>query len=631
MDKIAFLEANINIVERTESLLAEQIKTGEVIVHQVGVRTIEKEARELVKAGVQAIIARGGTYQDLAEVDLGIPVIRMVISASDILLALNHAARRYKKVKLVLHESIVFEPQEYNQLIPIEVERYRYRGIVMLEELLDSLELDEDTVLVGSGAIKELSSRKYMDFINVLVQDSTFLQTYYQAKQILEQTRQEVQRVRLLESILYSVNDGVAIIGMDGKILHFNRRCEELTGISEGEAQRKEVKEVLPGYPLASYLQMNRDDSKELIMEIRNRKLAVSTSLFPLEPSGKQLILTIQDVTRLQKMEQNIRYILAKKGLTAEYHFNDIKTRDERMKKVIDQARKISRFPGSVLIYGESGTGKELIAQSIHNESDRSAGPFVAVNCAAISESLLESELFGYVGGAFTGARKEGKAGMFELAHKGTVFLDEINSMPLNLQAKLLRVIEQREVMRVGSDYVIPLDVRIIAAGNRKLSMNVQEGAFRHDLYFRLNTFELTILPLNERSGDILYLFREFLAEYEEKTPAAIQLTPEFENQLLGYNWLGNVRELRNTALRYHVYQGDNSNQEILPKSPVGVSVVTEDLKIDLKELNKTVEELVIQSMLEQNMTKTDVAKALGISRQALFKKMNQDSAMQRK
>lgn len=631
MDKIAFLEANINIVERTEGLLAEQIKTGEVVVYQVGVRTIEKEARELVKEGVQAIIARGGTYQDLAEVDLGIPVIRMVISASDILLALNHAARRYKKVKLVLHESIVFEPQEYNQLIPVEVNRYCYRGIDMLEELLDSLELDEDTVLVGSGAIKELSGRKYMDFINILVQDSTFIQTYYHAKQILEQVRLEAQRARLLESILYSVNDGVAIVGMDGKILHFNRRCEELMGISEMEARRKEVKEVLPGYPLESCLQMNSDDSKEQVMEIRNRRLAVATSLFPLDPSGKQLILTIQDVTRLQKMEQNIRYILAKKGLTAEYHFKDIKTRDEKMKKVIAQARKISRFPGSVLIYGESGTGKELIAQSIHNESDRSEDPFVAVNCAAISESLLESELFGYVGGAFTGARKEGKAGMFELAHKGTIFLDEINSMPLNLQAKLLRVIEQREVMRVGSDYVIPLDVRIIAAGNRKLSMNVQEGAFRHDLYFRLNTFELTIPPLNERSGDILYLFREFLAAYEEKMPAEIQLTPEFEEQLINYSWLGNVRELRNTALRYHVYQGDNSNQEILPRSPVGASMVTEDFKIDLKELNKTVEELVIQSMLEQNMTKTDVAKVLGISRQALFKKMNQDSAMQRK
>lgn len=220
-------------------------------------------------------------------------------------------------------------------------------------------------------------------------------------------------------------------------------------------------------------------------------------------------------------------------------------TKDKGMKAVIAQAERISDFDGSVLIFGDSGTGKELFAQSIHNASSRKNGPFVAVNCAAISESLLESELFGYVGGAFTGASKEGKAGLFEMAHKGTIFLDEINSMSLNLQSKILRVLERKEVMRVGSDYVIPLDVRIIAASNQNLVEQVKEQEFRQDLYFRLNTFELRIPTLNERSGDVLYLFKHFLGEQEHCAPEDITLSPEFITLLEDHDWWGNVRELK--------------------------------------------------------------------------------------
>lgn len=624
MEKIAFLEANSSIVERTERLFRQQIEAGEVVVCQIGVKTLEQGARKLVEQGVGAIIARGGTYQELSSINVGIPVVRLNISASDILLSLNYAAREYKKVKLVLHKSVAFDPEEYRELIRTEVECYRYNYVAELEEILSRLSTDGSSVVVGSGAIRELSTQNHLNFINVMVQDTTFMETYMEGKRLLKQIRSEIQKANLLESVLYHVNDGVIIMTMKGEILHFNRKCEELLELTEQEVLNRSIREVLTDLPLEQYRRLKSGECKNRIIKIRDKNLAVSASLFMLDNTDMQLILTLQDVSEIQQMERHIRYTMAKKGLIADYRFDDILTQNDEMKSVIRQAKRISEFDGTVLIYGESGTGKELFAQSIHNQSQRWNGPFVAVNCAAISESLLESELFGYVGGAFTGARKEGKAGMFELAHKGTIFLDEINSMSLNVQSKILRVIEQKEVMRVGSDYIIPLDVRIIAASNKALIDNVKEGAFRHDLYFRLNTFELHIPSLNERKGDIVYLFRRFLEECGGTDGEQISISQEFMEQMEAHNWWGNVRELRSTALRYHAFGGDNSKQEILRENPKESQLfLSEDLKIDLKELDKTVEHLVIQTLLNQGMSKAEVAKALGISRQALFKKLN--------
>jgi len=623
MEKIAFLETNESIVERAKELLKEQIHSGEVVVCQIGTRPLEQKAWKLVKDGFQAIITRGGHYQDIAALNLGIPVVRVVVSASDILLALNHAAKSYKKVKLVLHQSARFNLEEYGELIRIEVECYWYNNINEPERMINSFELNQDEVIVGTGLVQRLAVRRYLNFINIMVQDSTLLNAYVETKRLLKQVRQEALRSNLLESVLHQVNEGVAVVTMDGRILHFNRKSEELLGIGADDVKHVDIDTLLPGYHVGAYRQLKPGECKDMLITDKQRNLAVSTSVLSLDQTSRQLLLTIQNVTQIQHIEQNIRFMLAKKGLAAVFRFEDIKTKDAGMKGVIEQAKRLAVFDGTVLICGDSGTGKELFAQSIHTSSARKNGPFVAVNCAAINENLLESELFGYVGGAFTGARKEGKIGMFELAHKGTIFLDEVNSMPLNLQAKLLRVIEQQEVMRVGSDYVIPLDVRIIAASNRELVERVQAGEFRRDLYFRLNTFELAIPPLNERKGDIVYLFKCFLADYEGVELKEIKLEPEFEQLLKEHDWWGNVRELRNTARRYYVYRGDNRKEEILKRNLEKSALVTDDLKINIRELNKAVEEMVILSMMNHNVSKTDIAKAMGISRQALFKKLN--------
>jgi len=236
---------------------------------------------------------------------------------------------------------------------------------------------------------------------------------------------------------------------------------------------------------------------------------------------------------------------LSKSGLYANYRFEDIIFMSASMKKCLITAQAISKTNHAVLITGETGSGKELFAQSIHNASARSSGTFVAVNCAAFSESLLESELFGYEGGAFTGARKEGKIGLFELANKGTIFLDEIGDMPLSLQAKLLRALQERKIMRVGSNTVIDIDIRVLSATNKNLNVEIEKRRFRADLYYRLSVFTIHIPSLRERREDILILFHIFSASGHR------MLTTHEEKKLLEYDWPGNVRELRNAAIYF--------------------------------------------------------------------------------
>ena len=221
------------------------------------------------------------------------------------------------------------------------------------------------------------------------------------------------------------------------------------------------------------------------------------------------------------------------------------------MEAVISQAVKFSYSDSNILIHGETGTGKELFAQSIHNSSRRRKGPFVAINCAALPENLLESELFGYVEGAFTGASKGGKMGFFEIAHKGTIFLDEIGDISPKLQSRLLRVIQEREIIRLGNDTVIPIDVRVICATNRDLKKEVARGSFREDLLYRLDVLELNLPPLRKRKQDILYLADRMVRFEHERTGSRLEaISQEGRELLMRYGWPGNVREMRNFCER---------------------------------------------------------------------------------
>ncbi len=310
------------------------------------------------------------------------------------------------------------------------------------------------------------------------------------------------------------------------------------------------------------------------------------------------------------------------------YSFDDFIGESQQTKELIRYCKTIAKNPSTVLVCGDSGTGKEIIAQSIHHASPRKNQPFVAINCGAISESLIESELFGYADGAFTGAKKGGKPGKFELADKGTLFLDEIGEMPLEMQVKLLRTIQEKAVIRVGGNRPIPVNVRIIAATNKNLEEQIKDGKFRLDLYYRLNVFEVLIPPLRDRRDDILPLVHFFLKRNAARFDIPIpELKPELIDALVKYDWPGNIRELENLMERAVILKGNLDEKHISHSS-----VPTENISVELDQSKTETDEIwsleeheknnILRTIrhFQNNISKS--AESLGISRNTLYQKM---------
>ena len=357
------------------------------------------------------------------------------------------------------------------------------------------------------------------------------------------------------DTILDVIDDGVMVIDDKGAVLPYNKRFLKIFGLRDKDADlaaqgqgpknpcRALIERALASDTLENVLIKLPQIGKSIV--VTKKPLVVHSSLY-----GH--IVIIKDVTEIQNLENQLRQQLTDKGLIAKYRFENIVGTSRLMADCIAKAKKIARSDATVLITGESGTGKELFAQSIHNASDRRNKPFVAINCAALPPTLLESELFGYEEGAFTNAKRGGKKGLFEVAHGGTLFLDEIGDIPVSVQVKLLRVLQEREVMRIGATSILPVDVRVIAATNQNLRELVQKGEFRKDLYYRLNILTLHLPPLRERREDIGCLIEDILAAIN---CGHKKLDDNVRHILDNYRWDGNVRELK-SCIEYMAYMG---------------------------------------------------------------------------
>jgi transcriptional regulator with PAS, ATPase and Fis domain len=350
---------------------------------------------------------------------------------------------------------------------------------------------------------------------------------------IKNQYKELYKKNERLKSILENSNDGIILINNNGEILLCNDKCKEM--IDKELNENSNIKNIFN----CDFLKLfNIKDIDNEIIEINKKFLMASVKTSILYNDVWEKIIILKDITYIKKLEQSISQKLKSKGLTAKYTFDKILYFSKEMDKCIEMAKRFATTDKTVLITGESGTGKELIAQSIHNSSKRKNQPFIAINCAALPESLLESELFGYEKGSFTGARKDGKAGIFEQSNNGTIFLDEIGDMPYSLQSRLLRVIQEMQVMRIGSDKVIDIDIRIIAATNKNLIKEVDRGNFREDLYYRLNVLPIKVPALRNRKEDIIPIFEKYL-NGEKISKDSIK------KALINHTWKGNVRELK--------------------------------------------------------------------------------------
>lgn len=360
---------------------------------------------------------------------------------------------------------------------------------------------------------------------------------YYYINSSMDKLLDEKENMALkLDALLKLMNDGIIITDSAGRIYISNKKAQKLLESRTEVLQGFNIEEIIP--------EIDMNSRKEKLIRTKETDLIVSVVEIRDDDEMAGHIVTVKDFEEEEQKQHGIRSKMSEANHTAKYHFEDILGSSEAITKAIDKAKRIADSDASVMITGESGTGKEMFAQSIHNASTRRKYNFVAVNCSAIPENLLESEMFGYEEGSFTGARKGGKMGLFELAHRGTIFLDEIGEMPLQLQSKLLRTLEEKKVMRVGSNKNIDVDVRIISATNENLSEMISKGKFREDLYYRLNVLPLKIPSLRERSGDVIEIFDYFVAQSKSN----IVLDKDAQFALSDYSWRGNVRELRNVS-----------------------------------------------------------------------------------
>lgn len=348
--------------------------------------------------------------------------------------------------------------------------------------------------------------------------------------------------------MLDEIDDGIISIDENDDIIYMNNACKKLLGYRGGKRVSGNIVEILDKFKSHPNIKEEIISNKRNIFNLNGKEIMVM--YVPLRENENENendiiennMIIMKKVDEIQKLEEDVRRILYRKGYITKYTMSDIIGNSKEISKSIDIAKKIAKSESTVIITGESGTGKEVFAQAIHSESLRSKESFVAVNLASLPETLVESELFGYSDGAFTGARKGGRAGLFEQAHKGTIFIDEIGDISQTAQSRLLRVLQEKEVMRIGDNKIINIDIRFIAATNKDLRKLVEQGTFREDLYYRLNIFPIELPPLRKRKGDVVKMISYFM----KKSGSNKKISNNVMDILTNYQWPGNVRELTN-------------------------------------------------------------------------------------
>ncbi|MEH7304648.1 sigma 54-interacting transcriptional regulator [Neobacillus drentensis] len=445
-----------------------------------------------------------------------------------------------------------------------------------------------------------------------------------------------------LHAILSSIYDEILVVNNKGELIRFSENIiRDFWKVDLKELIGKNILELEDQglfTPSVTRLVLEKGKKVSVVQETKaGRKiLAVGNPVFNEKNELDRIIVASRDITETTRLKSELQEM---KKISEQYkkELDDFKSKDRflkkliycspKMEKVINQAKKIADFSSTVLLYGESGVGKEVIAQAIHQLGRRSSKPFLKLNCGAIPESLLESELFGYARGSFTGADKNGKEGYFKQADGGILFLDEIGEMPIHLQVKLLRVLQEQEVIPIGSTTPIKVNVQIIAATNKKLEKMVEEGTFREDLFYRLNVIPIHIPPLRERTEDISLLAFHFLQQLNEKYERNYHLTPDAINVLEFYPWPGNVRELQNIVERLVVTADHPAIEAEFVSQFLSLGYEHKKMKpvisrvIPLQEAIDHVEEQLIVMAMNQYKTTTKAAKALGISQSSVSRK----------
>ena len=563
--------------------------------------------------GVEVVVTRGG-LAELARQVPGISVVEIAMSLNELLSNLSTlTSKGCRRIGIVSRANLFSGAAgEFNILdarvsIRPQVDEAAIRAMVrrMVDEGFQAI--------IGCRVAYSTARDLGVEAVFLDSGRTSIREALLQAMRIITAKAQEKLQAAQLAAIIDNIDEAVIAFTPDHQVNFFNRHARRLCAVSPTSS---------PDFEHA--LSVLDTGQKEHVTSINGTKVIARSIPLEFDSAVRGKVITLLEVARVQASESAIRTSLHKKGLYARYHFKDVIGTSEAIRQLQVRAKTYAGHDSNLLVYGETGTGKEIFAQSIHNHSRRNQGPFVSVNIASIPPSLLESELFGYVDGAFTGARKGGKPGLFELAHQGTLFLDEIGELALDIQSRLLRVLQEREIMRIGDDKIIPIDVRIISATNRDLFQQTQEGTFRQDLYYRIHVVGLRIPPLRDRAEDIPLIFEHYLRQFAGRAGRDARLTAAASHLLKAHAWPGNIRQLRNVAEVVAYGQDELIDaqhiREVLGEQ-ARASTETRFITIPEGASLKQMESEVIRQLLAQHPAEV-VCERLGISRVTLWRKM---------
>jgi propionate catabolism operon transcriptional regulator len=626
-------------------IAAEYVERADLRVVSHG---FEDAVREIEAAGTGRpdVVIAGGSNGAYLKTRVSVPVVQISPTGFDVMHALARARRDGANVALVTHGNTPGEVRRFVAAYALDVTLASYQSAQDAESVVLDLRDRGIDMLVGPGLATDLAANAGMGAV-FLYSRASIRAAFDTALEVAQATRRETVRRQRLDNLLQHLRDGVVALDAQGRVEAMNQRLASLLGIDAARAVGRVLLELAPD--LAGSLPEADGDA---FCTVRGASYVVHRG--PLASSGAAAgtVLTFQESRAVERLDRTLRSRQRVQQFSARYRLDDIVGASDSIERVRTLVQRYARSDATVLILGESGTGKEMVAQSMHQLSARRDFAFVAINCGAFPEALLESELFGYEEGAFTGARKGGKAGLIEVAHRGTLFLDEIGEMPLSLQSRLLRVLQEREVVRLGSTEPTRVDIRVVAATHRALTEGIAAGRFRADLYYRLNILSIALPPLRERPTDLLPLAVELLLQAAAREPrlaarlpdaaAAERLLEGLGDALRHYPWPGNVRELQNVIERLAVELADADMDSDTGAIQVKAALPREILRavapeisfdpqprakksaLTLRERSRHVEADEIRAALVTHGGDRDaVCAALGISKTTLWRKLN--------
>lgn len=514
-----------------------------------------KAARRAISEGAKIIISRGGTAR-LIRQELDVEVIEVEASMQRALSYVYKETYASTKIAITGFKQLIDLVEPVCSILGRNFRSFELRNRMSFQSQMDKVFKWHPDVVIGDTVAVQWANSRNVEAHLIESSMETIVDAFERAMLVYKNLSQYILAEEKLATVLNCTREGAVLINRDGRIEEINKQGCNILSRPRDALLGAHYSDFFDSAELNTAFHKNAG-AHNLIVNHQDDKLAldhiaVSSDSFAESSS----VILFQPVQKIQDAGNVIRKKLADSGFYAKYKFEDIVHACPPMQHTVAVARQYSHTDSNIMIVGETGTGKELFAQSVHNAGPLAGGPFVAVNCAALPGELLESELFGYAPGAFTGASKSGKIGLFELAHEGTLFLDELTEMGVFLQSKLLRALQTKEIMRVGGNKIIPIKVRIIATTNRNPLAEIKEGRLRADLFYRLNVLDLQIPPLRDRTGDAELLFSYFLERKCAQRSLPVPDVPEtVARQLRDYAWPGNVRELENLAEKYATLQ----------------------------------------------------------------------------